>query len=293
MRFSLLKKRSLISLVASLLFVGSAGLIDGADDPAKARADRVIAQLVEAHNKERAKDGLVPLTLESHLTEAAKVHAKDMAEHDVMTHDGSDGSNSAERVAKAGYHYLSTGENVAQGYRTVPEVMKAWMDSPPHKKNILADYSEIGLAVVYSETGKPYWCAEFGKPFPKFEPATASGDLVKKINEERTAAKTQPMTIDTKLARAAQDQADKLASGKVKSGGEEVLKAAEVKSFRDLAVSTSSGNPDAETMIQMLMANSDQKAQILGKYARIGTGYATSEDGTPHWCIILANPGRR
>jgi uncharacterized protein YkwD len=101
------------------------------------------------------------------------------------------------------------------------------------------------------------------------------------------------MTIDPKLAKAAQDQAERLASGKVKSGGEDVLKAVEVKSFRDLAVSTSSGNPDAETMIKMLMANSEQKTQILGKYARIGTGYATSDDGTPHWCIILANPGRK
>ena len=35
------------------------------------------------------------------------------------------------------------------------------------------------------------------------------------------------------------------------------------------------------------MDNPDYKAQLFGKYSRIGVGYATAEDGIPHWCVIL------
>jgi uncharacterized protein YkwD len=260
----------------------------------QAKAERIVTQLVDGHNKERTKAGLGPLKLESHLVEAAQVHARDMAEHLVMTHDGSDGTNSAERVARAGYHYLTTGENVAMGYRTVKEVMKVWMESPPHKKNILnGEYTEIGVAVAYGEDGKPYWCTEFGKPIPRFEPITASANLVSKINDERTADKKPSLTADARLNKHAQELAEKLAKAKSQGGGTASLDGIDSKLFPDIALSTASGHPDAESMIKSLMEKPDMKAQLLGKYARIGTGYALSDDGVPYWCLILANPSRR
>ena len=45
-----------------------------------------------------------------------------MARHGEMTHTGSDGSTPFERITRQGYHYLSCGENVAAGQRTVNEV---------------------------------------------------------------------------------------------------------------------------------------------------------------------------
>ena len=78
-----------------------------------------------------------------------------MADHDKMTHDGSDGSTPAERVERAGYHYQTTGENVAQGQKTCEEVIRAWMNSPHHKENILKpEFTEIGAACYVTEAGK-------------------------------------------------------------------------------------------------------------------------------------------
>jgi uncharacterized protein YkwD len=168
--------------------------------------------------------------------------------------------------------------------------MKGWMESPPHKKNILDDYTEIGVAVAYSETGQPYWCVEFGKPMPKFEPEAAASELVKKINDERIAAKLPAITMDPKLAKAAQDQAAKLAKAKNQEGNTPTFDGIDQKAYPDVAVTTTSGQPDAESMTRVLMESAKHKEQILGKYARIGTGYATAEDGTPYWCVILANP---
>src|SRR5687768_6150305 len=109
-------------------------------DPAA--EDPVIAELVEAHNKERAKEGLPPLKSDPKLTQAALVHARDMAEHGRIAHEGSDGSNPSQRAERQGYRYVKTGENVAYGQETVESAMRSWMNGPGHKKNILGDYSE-------------------------------------------------------------------------------------------------------------------------------------------------------
>ncbi len=284
---------TIIGMTVLGIFTGWLDRAEAQNRPAPSRVDRLLAQVVEGHNKERAKQGLGPLSVETHLTEAAQVHARDMAEHQEMTHDGSDGSTGAERVSRTGYHYLLTGENVAHGYRTSAEVMRGWMDSPPHKKNILADFSEIGVAVAYAEDGRPFWCVEFGKPMPKFEPITATSELVKKINEERKLAKKLTLIIEPKLAASAQEKAALLAKEEKPGGGTATLDGIDQKAFKDLAVSTAAGQPDADAMIKVILADPGLKEQILGKYTRIGTGYATSETGTPYWCVILANPARK
>ncbi len=258
-----------------------------------AKVDPVVTQLVDAHNKERAAASLRPLKLEPKLQEAAVAHAKDMAEHEFMAHEGSDESSPAERVTRTGYHYLHTGENVARGYRDVKEVMQSWMDSPPHKKNILDDYTEIGVAVVYGKDEKPYWCAEFGKPIPQFDPTTAAEDLVKRINEERAAEKLPLLTVDPKLAKAAREQAASLAKSSSQGGGTAGMEGIDQRLYQELAVSTAGGHPDAESMVKALKDDPNLKSQILGKYARIGTGCATAENGVPYWSLILANPMRR
>ena len=81
-----------------------------------------------------------------------------------MTHKGSDGSSSIHRIVAKGYNYRRAGENVAAGYFTVDGLMKGWMDSPPHKRNILGSFSQIGVACATGENGKRYWCVTFGLP---------------------------------------------------------------------------------------------------------------------------------
>ncbi len=43
-------------------------------------------------------------------------------------------------------------------------LMKGWMESPPHKRNILGSFSQIGVAYATAEDGKRYWCVTFGLP---------------------------------------------------------------------------------------------------------------------------------
>ena len=78
-------------------------------------SDPIAVALLAAHNREREKKGLGPLKLSEKLSEAAAVHAKDMAEHQKLDHTGSDKSKVAERVKRTGYPYVLVGENIADG----------------------------------------------------------------------------------------------------------------------------------------------------------------------------------
>ena len=129
-------------------------------------AERV-ASVVEAHSRERKEAGLPPVKANAKLQAAAQAHARDMAEHEKMNHKGSDGSTPFRRIEAQGYRYRRAGENIAYGQPDVEGVMKVWMNSPPHKKNILGGFSQIGVGYATAEDGTPYWCVTFGFPLKR------------------------------------------------------------------------------------------------------------------------------
>ncbi len=125
---------------------------------------RLRTGIVEAHNALRTDAKLKKVTSNRKLTAAAQAHAEDMAARHKMSHTGGDGSSSSERVKARGYRYFRAGENVAAGRFTAERVMKGWMDSPGHRRNILGGYSEIGVGYAVDESGTGYWCVTFGLP---------------------------------------------------------------------------------------------------------------------------------
>ncbi|WP_431951472.1 CAP domain-containing protein [Actinacidiphila sp. bgisy167] len=118
------------------------------------------ATVLSLVNKERAKAGCTALKANPKLTEAAQDHSKDMASQHAMSHTGSDGSSPADRISSEGYDWSRYGENVAYGYSSASSVMRAWMASPDHKRNILdCSFKEIGIALA--QPGN-YWTQDFG-----------------------------------------------------------------------------------------------------------------------------------
>lgn len=171
-------RRRLIAIVWVLTISGCAWMpgrpvsIRGGDEPGERmprpatpeELETLRAQIVDDHNVFRAEARLKRLTVNRKLTAAAQAHAEDMASRRKMTHTGGDGSSSAERVKARGYRYFRAGENIAAGRFTVDRVMKGWMNSPAHKRNILGGYSEIGVGYAVDEAGTGYWCVTFGLP---------------------------------------------------------------------------------------------------------------------------------
>lgn len=282
--------RTFAALFVSIV-VSGAGLLD---DP-HLKPEDYPRVLLEAHNKERASEKLGPLTLDPRLTKAAGVHAHDMARHKTMSHEGSDKSHPADRVAKQAYHYVLVGENVAQGQETVPEVMKAWMNSPGHRANILGDFTQMGASVFRDEDGSPFWCVDFGRPIPKLDPEAAAKDLLERINKARSEADKPAVQSASKLQKAAQGVAKGLAqANKLESDTVDAFKliAQEKYRFETVSQSLANGSPTAEDFLKRMLERADQKEQFLGDFKEVGIGYAQAEDETPYWCVLLAKPAK-
>jgi uncharacterized protein YkwD len=107
------------------------------------------ATLLSLINQARNDHGLGSLTLRSPLTAAARVHSADMACNNFISHTGSDGSRPADRVAAQGYSFTWIGENIYAGggsYNAPEQAFNWWMNSTPHRENILgANYQSIGI----------------------------------------------------------------------------------------------------------------------------------------------------
>ncbi|MGK5738850.1 CAP domain-containing protein [Micromonospora sp. URMC 103] len=120
-------------------------------------------EVVDLVNAERAKAGCNPVSIDDKLMTAAQGHSQDQADHQDMSHDGSDGSDPGERIERVGYEWRTYGENVAWNQKTPAAVMDAWMNSPGHRANILnCAFTEIGVGIASSNG--PYWTQDFATP---------------------------------------------------------------------------------------------------------------------------------
>lgn len=105
-------------------------------------------------NEERKKSGLKPLTYNPILSESAKRKAEDMFKNDYWAHNSPQGKTPWTFFDAAGYKYSVAGENLAKDFYDTESLMKAWMNSPTHKANIVhTRYEEIGIAVVNGTLG--------------------------------------------------------------------------------------------------------------------------------------------
>jgi len=104
--------------------------------------------IINITNKERIKEDLDPLTANQLLSKAAydKAHAIINSQkfgHNII------GEKFSHWIKESGYQYSYIGENLAVDFYTNEGIMKAWLKSPTHRKNILNEkFSEIGVAVV-------------------------------------------------------------------------------------------------------------------------------------------------
>ena len=106
-----------------------------------------------------------PLRWDSTLAKVATAHSVDMADHDYFSHDSRNGTSAFQRIKKAGYRYSSAGENIAAGFRTPASVVKAWLKSPGHCKNVMnRSYDELGVGFATGGTYGTYWTQDFGNP---------------------------------------------------------------------------------------------------------------------------------
>ncbi len=105
----------------------------------------------------------LPLTWNNDLESAARGHALDMSERNYFSHTSKSGWSMSDRAIAAGYGFkgfksYAIGENIAHGQMSIAEVMKGWMHSEGHCRNLMSPtFKEVGVAQVDT-----YWVQDFG-----------------------------------------------------------------------------------------------------------------------------------
>jgi uncharacterized protein YkwD len=113
-------------------------------------------KLLDLTNKARIDSGLQPLHWDPALTAAAQAHAQRMLDQNSISHQLPGEPDLRTRAAQAGAHFREVAENVAMG-NNAEGLQKEWMNSPPHRANILdPKLTNIGIGVV-EHAG--YWYA--------------------------------------------------------------------------------------------------------------------------------------
>ncbi|MGZ9933636.1 CAP domain-containing protein [Streptomyces sp. NC-S4] len=119
------------------------------------------AAVVELVNQERALAGCGPVRANPPLAALAGAFSLDMATRGFFGHEDPEGNTPWDRATKAGISGLG-GENIARGQGDAEAVMKAWMNSPDHKANILnCEFRTLGVG-VHLAAGGPWWTQDFG-----------------------------------------------------------------------------------------------------------------------------------
>lgn len=111
-------------------------------------------------NEYRQQHGLSKLTMDNHIVIQAKQHSEDMANHRMPFGHKDFG----KRIAKIRTQIKNTGggaENVAYNYKSAQEVVRQWLRSPGHKRNIVGHYNLTGIGVARDKQGKLYYTQIF------------------------------------------------------------------------------------------------------------------------------------
>ncbi len=275
-------KNCLCVMVTAALLVGAA-----ADEP----TDSIASAMLDAQNRERKHEGRPPLKLSDTLSAVAILHAKDMATHGKLDHQGSDGTSVGDRTKRKDYHSIRVGENVARGQKNAEEVVNAWMKSAGHRANILGDFTELGAGYFDDENGKRYWCAVYATPMPRFKPEEAAAAVTNLINRDRKAAQQPQLKEDRALARGAMALAKAIAARESLEFEGDPFSVIDDKDARgrELRLGLAAGAPTPAEAIKSLLA---EDTDDLPTFREIGVGYALGKSGTPYWCAFLAKPGK-
>ena len=106
-------------------------------------------KVLDQTNLLRQKSGLPILKYNQVLSDSATAKAKNMFAENYWAHNSPSGKTPWDFFRQVNYQYSIAGENLAKDFYNTDSMMKAWMNSPTHKANIVSPkYQEIGIGVV-------------------------------------------------------------------------------------------------------------------------------------------------
>jgi len=142
------RRRFLILSGGAALAVISNGLL--LSEAAAASSLIVTNNALAAVNAYRRANGRGNLRTDATLGRAAQSHSISMARSGRISH-----RQFKQRMRQFGIKGYAA-ENVASGQKDIERVLRAWKRSSGHRRNMLGNYSRVGLAVAY-RGDRPFW----------------------------------------------------------------------------------------------------------------------------------------
>ena len=205
--FMFLHKSVALTLSATLLF---SGVMLATETSTATVAEAAISQtelnsavttILNQTNDARIKAGLAPLRLNTDINNVAQNWSKVMSDNGSMTHNPD-----YSRQIPSGWY--GAAENVAYGY-SVDRVTAAWMNSEGHRRNILGNYTDIGIGFYKDSSGTTWFTQNFGRyPASYTPPATETKPAPTPTPEPTVEPKPAPVpTTEPKPAENTDDNA--------------------------------------------------------------------------------------
>ncbi len=117
------------------------------------------AEVLTLINMHRRSIGKNDLEVNPLIREEATIHTKNMASGRIpLSHEGFDAR--ADKLLDK-LNGNSAAENVAWGHPTAKLVVKGWLDSKEHRKNIEGDYNLTGIGIARGKDGELYYTQIF------------------------------------------------------------------------------------------------------------------------------------
>lgn len=188
---------SVIIIVAALIIISQAERLVSRVPNMAAVISSVVVELT---NSDRSAEGLATLSVSESLTQVAEAKANDMAQKSYFAHTSPEGLTPWHWFKEEGYVFAYAGENLAVDFNESADVVRAWMNSPTHRANIVGtQFTEIGVAVAEGTyQGRPatFVVQVFGTPRPAQVAVAPTAPVTITPEAAETPALATTVTLD-------------------------------------------------------------------------------------------------
>lgn len=156
---SLKKIKIVLILISALCTIWDCGYAHSVTRTSDAAIESTILVHINAY---RHQHGLSTLTMNSEISREARIHSLDMANHR-MSFGHKDFAKRINKLHAKIKNSNAGAENVAYNYKDAADVVKNWLRSPGHKRNIRGNYNLTGIGIARDNRDRIYFTQIFLK----------------------------------------------------------------------------------------------------------------------------------
>ncbi|KAI8051633.1 hypothetical protein BDF22DRAFT_80717 [Syncephalis plumigaleata] len=279
-----------------------------------------MSKMLQLVNEERTRNNKPALLWDTYLSKAAKAHSQAQAKANKMGHQmpGEDDLRARVKAVSPEGHWSSWAENVGAGSASEETMMRSWIKSASHHKNLLGAYTHFAAEMATSTQGKVFWtqvfgndgsvCPEDGQPMKNHQHSQPEHQttgqasierMLQLVNEERARHNLCSLRIDQSLVRAAQLHSDlqgQAATMTHRLPNEpdlitRVTESSKGKAWAGWGENVGFGSKKEDVMMENWINSPKHQENILGDFTHFGAAMSIGVDNKPYWTQVFGNDG--